>query len=444
MIRQAPTSEEQSRHSRQPAAGSYSSSDSLPGPANITRAQLPNGIVVLTRSNFNSPSVVASGYLMCGSLFDPPEKLGLADFTASALMRGTQQRSFQEIYDALESVGANLSIEGSTHSTGFGSKALVEDLPLLLKLVAESFRQPSFPEEHVERLRTQIMTRLAIRTQDTGEMASLAFDSLVYTNHPYRFPEEGYPETVQNITRQDLVQFHRQHYGPAGMVVTIVGGIDSQKAVELVAEVLGDWENPAQPPPSTLPPTIPLSHTLKEQVTIAGKSQADLILGSVGPSRFSEDYFAAVLGNSVLGQFGMMGRIGDAVREKAGLAYYAYSSLSGGLGPGPWTVSAGVDPANVDKTIELIKQEVARFTSQPIEEDELADSQANFIGRLPLTLESNGGVAGALLNLERYDLGLDYYLRYPDLLRAVTVEQVLETARRYLDPERLAIGVAGP
>ncbi len=422
----------------------YSGSESLPGPGNITRAQLSNGIVVLARSNFNSPSVVVSGYLKCGSLFDPLEKLGLADFTASALMHGTQTRSFQEIYEALESVGANLSIEGSTHSTGFGSKALAEDLKLLLQLLSEALRQPSFPEQQVERLRTQIMTRLAIRAQDTGEMAAQAFDSLAYADHPYRLPEEGYPETVQAITRQDMVEFHRRHFGPSGMVIVVVGGVDPQEAVNQVEEVFADWENPEQPASHELPPITPVTQTATERVTIPGKSQVDIVMGAPGPSRFSSDFFAAILGNSVLGQFGMMGRIGDAVREKAGLAYYAYSSLAGGLGPGPWTMLAGVDPSKVEQTIQLVTQEVARFTREPVERNELSDSQANFIGRLPLSLESNGGVAGALLNLERYDLGMDYYLRYPDLVRSVTVEQVLETARTYLDPERLAIGMAGP
>jgi zinc protease len=422
----------------------YSGSESLPGPGNITRAQLSNGIVVLARSNFNSPSVVVSGYLKCGSLFDPLEKLGLADYTASALMHGTQTRSFQEIYEALESVGANLSIEGSTHSTGFGSKALAEDLKLLLQLLSEALRQPSFPEQQVERLRTQIMTRLAIRAQDTGEMAAQAFDSLAYADHPYRLPEEGYPETVQAITRQDMIEFHRQHFDPSGMVIVMVEGVDPQEAVNQVEEVFADWENPEQPAPIELPPITPVTQTATERVTIPGKSQVDIVMGAPGPSRFSSDFFAAILGNSVLGQFGMMGRIGDAVREKAGLAYYAYSSLAGGLGPGPWTMLAGVDPSKVEQTIQLVTQEVARFTREPVERNELSDSQANFIGRLPLSLESNGGVAGALLNLERYDLGMDYYLRYPDMVRSVTVEQVLETARTYLDPKRLAIGMAGP
>jgi zinc protease len=193
-----------------------------------------------------------------------------------------------------------------------------------------------------------------------------------------------------------------------------------------------------------LPPLTPLSEERTERLNIAGKYQADILLGRAGPPRRAPEYLSAVLGNSVLGQFGMMGRIGDAVREKAGLAYYAHSSLNGGIGPGPWTVSAGVDPVNIEKAIDLIRSEVRRFVSQPVADEELADSQANFIGRLPLTLESNGGVAGALLNLERYNLGLDYYRRYPDLVRAVTAEAVLETAQKYLDADRLAIGIAGP
>jgi zinc protease len=139
-----------------------------------------------------------------------------------------------------------------------------------------------------------------------------------------------------------------------------------------------------------------------------------------------------------------MGRIGEVVREKAGLAYYAYSSLSGGMGPGPWYVSAGVDPQNVEKTLELVNTEVERFTSELISADELADSQSNFIGRLPLSLESNAGMASAILNLERYELGLDYYRRYPDLVRAVSRDDILETARKYLSSDRLGAGIAGP
>ena len=417
---------------------------SLPGPDDIRRVPLGNGIVVLARANFNSPSVVISGYLPAGGLFDPDDQLGLASFTASGLMRGTASHTFQEIYDLLESAGASLGFNGGTHTTGFGGRALVDDLDLLLRILGDALRSPSFPLENVERLRAQILTGLAIRAQDTGEMASLTFDQIVYAGHPYARPEDGYPETVQGISREDLAAFHKVHYGPRGMVIAVVGAIDPDQAVEKVARVLGDWENPEQPVPPELPPlNLPEGQPLRK-VEIPGKYQADIILGSAGPTRRSPDFFPAALGNSILGQFGMMGRIGDAVREQAGLAYYAYSSLAAGSGPGPWEVIAGVDAAHVDRAIELILEELGRFTSEPVATEELEDSKASFIGRLPLSLESNSGVATALVNLERYDLGLDYYQRYPGLVQEVTADQVLETARRYLSSGRLATAVAGP
>jgi len=416
---------------------------SLPGPDDIVRRELPNGIVVLLRPNLSSLSVVVTGYLSAGAIFEPDDKLGLASFTALALMRGTSQRDFQQIYDGLESNGASLGIDGGTHSIGFYGHALAEDLDLLIGTLAETLRQPVFPTDQVERLRNQLLTSLAIRAQDTTEVASLAFDELVYAGHPYRRPEDGYPETIRSIRREDLIAFHEKHFGPVGMVISIVGGVGTERTLESVTRFLGDWENLNQPIQPDLPPLKPLSGTISRQVNIPGKSEADVVMGVAGPPRRSPDFLVASLGNNILGQFGMYGRIGESVREQSGLAYHASSSLSGGIGPGPWLFIAGVAPNNLEKVITLMRLEIARFISEPVTSEELADSQANYIGRLPLSLESNVGVASALLNLERYSLGLDYYQRYPDLIRAITPAEILETAQGYLHLDRLAIATAG-
>ncbi len=418
-------------------------SHSLPGPENITRHVLSNGVVILTRQNPDSLAVVISGYLPAGAIFDPDDKLGLAGFTALALMRGPQEHDFQQIYDALEANGASLGLDGGTHSVGFYGQALAEDLDLLGRTLSEVLRKPVFPQDQVERLRGQLLTGLAIRAQDTSEVASLTFDDLVYAGHPYSRPEDGYPETIRAINREDLVSFHERYFGPRGMVISIVGGVEPQRAINAVERYLGDWKNPTQPDSPDLPELKPLSETVSRQVNLPGKSEADIIMGVAGPLRRSPDYLAASLGNNILGQFGLGGRIGQSVRERSGLAYHASSSLSGGIGPGPWLFLAGVDPKNLDKTIALIRQEIARFVTEEVTREELADSQANYIGRMPLSLESNTGVAGALLNLERHDLGLDYYLRYPGLVSAVTATEILEAAKRYLNPERLAIATAG-
>ena len=418
--------------------------NSLPGPDDIHREALPNGITVLTRSNFNSPSVVISGYFEAGALFDPDEKLGLAEYTTIALMRGTKTRTFDQIYQALESVGASLGFNTGIHKSGFNGRSLSEDLPLLLNLLSETLTSPVFPKTEVEKLRAQLLTGLAIRAEDTGDMASLTFDQILFKDHPYSRPEDGYPETIQNIQRNDLVKFHREHYGPRGMVIAIVGAVKPEDAVRQVKRALGGWQVKGQKETPELPLLKPLKKTISRHHRIAGKSQSDLIVGMNGPMRRDPEFMSVSLGNSILGQFGMMGRIGDVVREKSGLAYYAYSSLNAGLGPGSWEVSAGVNPQNVSKARDLILEELKRFVQEGVTSDELADTKANFIGRLPLSLESNGGVANALLNIERHNLGLDYYRRYKDLVNEVTADDVLNAARKFIDVNKLAIAVAGP
>ena len=417
---------------------------SFPGPDDITRTTLPNGITVLARANFSSPSVVVGGNLACGSIFDPDEKIGLADFTALGLMRGTEKRTFQQIFDALESAGASLSFGAGAHNIGFSGRSLTEDLPLIFDLLADVLRHPVFPKEEIERLRAQFLTGLAMRAQDTADMASITFDQIVFKDHPYARPEDGWPETIRAIKRKDLADFHHRGYGPQDMVIAVVGAINPKSAVEQVAGALGDWTNPAQQKPPSLPPLKPIKKTVTRKVKIPGKSQADLVIGTSGPYRKDPDYMADALGNSALGQFGLGGRIGDVVREKSGLAYYASSSLSAGIGPGSWSISAGVNPANIQKARDLICREIALFVEKGVTPEELADSQSNFIGRLPLSLESNSGVVSSLLNIERFDLGLDYLRRYPDMVRAVTPGEVLTAARKYLDPDRLAIAIAGP
>jgi zinc protease len=415
----------------------------LPGPDDIYREVLPNGITVITRSNFNSPSVVVTGYFEAGALFDPDEKLGLAEYTVHALMRGTKKRSFDKIYNELESVGASLGFNTSVHKSGFNGRSLVEDLPLLLDLLSEALIAPTFPKTEMEKLRAQLLTGLDIRAQDTSDMASMIFDQILFKDHPYSRPEDGYHETIRNIQRSDLVKFHREHYGPRGMVIAIVGAVKPEEAIRQVKRALGGWQVKGQKEAPELPTLKLLKSTVRKHHRIPGKSQSDLVIGTNGPKRRDPEFMSASIGNNILGQFGMMGRIGDVVREKSGMAYYAYSSLSAGLGPGSWEVSAGVNPENVKKASDLIVNELKRFVQEGVTVDELAETKANFVGRLPLTLESNGGVANALLNIERHDLGLDYYRRYEGLVNEVSQADVLNTARKFINPDKLAIAVAG-
>jgi len=418
--------------------------NSLPGPDNITREELDNGITILTRSNFNSPTLSIKGYVKSGSLFDPDEKLGLSYLTSSGLMNGTLNHDFQSLYNEIESIGASANFSTGTLTTSFSAHCLKEDMVLILSLISESLRSPVFPQKEFNRQKNQMLTALAIRAQNTAAMAALLFDQMVYAGHPYERPEEGFTETIQAITRNDILNFYKRTFGPKGMVIVVVGAVDSLSAVNAVKQVFGNWENQHQEVLPKIPTKDLLQKETRKTISIPGKSQADIVMGTLAPERMSSDYFPLRIGNNILGEFGMMGRLGKRVREQAGLAYYVYSSLTSSHGPGAWEMIAGVNPSNSDQAVNLMVEEIQKFVSEPVSDQELSDSKSYFLGRMPLLLESNSGVAISLLNMEHFNLGLDYFLRYPQEIQSITAEQILESSQKYLNPDSLAIAIAGP
>lgn len=415
-----------------------------PGPENIRRVVLDNGIIVLAYENFAAASVVVEGYLWAGALSEGRDKAGLADYVAGMLMRGTEQRSMDDVYEALEAVGANLDFNAGRHVSDFSASGLAEDLDLLLELLSGSLRTPTFPAVEAEQLRGEIMTGLQIRANDTRRMAGLRFRELLYDRHPYGYSVRGYPETMAEISRDDLVRFHEQHYGPQGMTIAIVGAVEAGKAVEKVEKALGDWQNPDWKSPPEVPPAPRPDDTVREYVPIIDKTQSDIFLGLPGPPRSAEDFLDLSMANTILGVFGMMGRLGEKVREEQGLAYYAYSRLHGGLGPSPWYVATGVAPDKVEIATESILAEIKRIQEEPVPAEELEDSKLYRTGSLPVSLETNDGLAGIITDMELFDLGLDYLQRFPDLIDEITAERVQAAAQKYFSTRQIVISVAGP
>lgn len=420
--------------------------ESLNYPSNSTiyREQLENGITVLVYERPGAQSVVIEGYLRAGALAETAVNSGLASYTAVSLLRGSQNHSFEQIYEALESVGAELAFSSGYHLTSLSAQCLAEDTDVILNLLADVLRQPSFPKPLLTQLQGQIITGLQMRANNTQQMASLTFRELIYPNHPYGRSPNGSLQTVPNLTPADVRQFHANHYGPKGMVICVVGALSPAQAVAKVNQVLGDWHNAEQQPLPSLPELEMINGRQRRHHSMPDKYQSDIALGRPGPSRAAPDYIAASLMNTVLGVFGMMGRIGKSVREAQGLAYYAYSSLQGGLGPGAWVAAAGVAPDKVEPAISSILDEITRIQNELVPTAELADSQAYRIGSMPVGLETNSGIANVLADMELYNWGLDYLLQYPDLVRAVTPDQVQTAAQKYLSIENLGIAVAGP
>jgi zinc protease len=415
----------------------------VPCAANIARREFNNGVRALAYENFASPAVVVSGFLVNGARDETPATAGLAGFTADCLARGTQRFSYAQLFELPEAIGASLSVASGMHTCGFYAKSLAEDLPLMLDLLGEMLMRPTFPEDEVEKERAEWLAGLEERANSTQAMAGLAFNALCYPEgHPYHYSTDGYPETARAATRDQVAEFHRSHYAPQGMVVSVVGAVPATQALDQVAGVFGDWKasRPARP---DMPPVPPITGRPRRHVDMPGKSQTNLLWGFPGPARADPDWIPLALLNSILGQFGMYGRLGESTRKEEGLVYYIGSRFEGGLGPGAWYVYAGTHASTVDRVVELSLNEVRRIQSRKVAAAELADNQSYFTGSMPLLMETNEGIASQIVHMARYDLGWDYLLQYPGLVRAVTPGHIKAAAEKWLDTDNFALATAG-
>ena len=301
---------------------------------------------------------------------------------------------------------------------------LSEDFEAMLDLVGEIVMQPAFPDDEIEKRKGEVLN--AIR-QDGDSPAAMAMQNLfamLYPDrHPYGRPAKGRAETVGRIERRDLVAFHEARFAPSAATAIVVGDVDRERAVVAGERVLGRWRRP-------VPGEMALSHPPKDAVRqervfpMMNKAQADIAYGFTTIVRSDPRYYAYTLMNNALGQYGIGGRLGDSIRERQGMAYYVFSSFDANVVEGPLFVRAGVNPANVDRAIGSIDEEMRRMATEGLTVEELEDCKQYLVGSIPRLLETNGAIAIFLQTAEFFGLGLDHDLRLPALLDAVTLEDV--------------------
>ncbi|MDQ3694974.1 MAG: insulinase family protein [Chloroflexota bacterium] len=425
-------------------AGSRSSATPL-NRQSFERTVLSNGMTLLGQVRPHSPSVDLRIRLDAGAVRDEDDKVGLASFTARALQRGTHSHTFESLNTLTDSLGASLGVDAGRDHTEIVMRCLAEDLPEVLKLAADVIRRPIFPTEEIEKVRRQILSGIREADNDTGSQAARVFRQLVFPP-PHRYGRRiaGELDTVATISRTDLAAFHTREYGPRRTIVAAVGGIGSLNHVANLLEThFGDWDAPNEPAPDIRYPEPPRA-SAERRVAIPGKSQADIVLGLATIPRQDPTYYALDTANLILGRLGLMGRLGATVRDQDGMAYFATSQLQPGIEESIWLSRAGVDPKNIDRAIEGILAQLRLIRHEPVTIDELDDAKSFLIGVLPIALESNGGVAASLINLERFELGLDYLDRYPGIIGRLTRQDLLHAIATLLDPDVVAIGIAGP
>ncbi|MGE0450670.1 MAG: M16 family metallopeptidase [Vicinamibacterales bacterium] len=407
------------------------------------RVVLPNGITVIAKQTRRAPSVAISFAVRGGSSAEPPSAAGAMHLLSRVIDRGTKGRSAAEIADALDSRGLSLSCGASRHHLSLVCTCLADDFEAVFRLMSEIVREPAIPASELVTRKREAVTSLR---QDEDNPAVRAVDALLTllygAGHPYGRPVKGEIDSVDGLTREDLLRLHAVRIAPSELCIVVVGDVDPSQVDAYAASCLADWF--VHPPPPVLFGPIP--HLPGRQLLVIpmmNKAQADIAYGFTSMRRDDPGYHAAWLMNNILGEYAMGGRLGDSIRERQGMAYYVSSSLDAAPIEAPLIIRAGVSAANVDRTLASMDVELAALRERGVTDRELAESKQYLIGSMPRALETNLGIAQFLQGVEFFGLGLDYDLRLPDLLSGVTRADVLEAAAA-LDPSRAAVVVAGP
>ncbi len=232
-------------------------------------------------------------------------------------------------------------------------------------------------------------------------------------------------------------------FAPGEVIAVVVGDVAAGRVEEEAQRVFGGWNAPP-PLPLEVPPVPRATARARVVVPMMNKAQTDIAYGFTTIRRSDPAYYSYWVMNNVLGQYALGGRLGDSIRERQGMAYYVSSALDANVAEGPLVVRAGVSPANVERAIASIDEELATMARDGLTAKELAESKQYLVGSMPRALETNAGIAQFLQSAEFFGLGLDYEQKLPALLNAVTLDEVNAAARAALDPSRATVVVAGP
>jgi zinc protease len=418
------------------------------------RRQLDNGLSLVARPNRDVRSIAVNLMLRAGCGFDPPGRAGAANLAARLFDRGAGGLSGAVIAEEFDALGIVFRARARLDSLDLTLRFLSRHLPFALERLHLLATRPDFPEDEMARERARVVTEIAEREQDTAAQADdLLSATLFPARHPYREPLTGRRDSLEAFTVDDLKRFHARHCGPCGAVLSLAGDFDAGEALDAAAALFSDWSGPldARPAgvwpeaaPDPFPEAPAPSGVLRVVQPIAGKSQSDIAWAFVPAiRRRGPDLQAALVMNSVLGDFGMGGRLGRSVREDAGLAYYASSHVWSGFGAGPVLVRAGVAPDKVAKAVRLMRKTLAAFLRSGPKPAEIADSKLALTSSIPRRFETNSGAASLLADCEFQGLGFDFVDSVPERIAALDRDAVLEAARRYLTPDRSVLVVTG-
>ena len=416
----------------------------------VQEVPLPGGARVFLVPRHHNPTVHLHGSLLAGHALLPAERWTAASALPEMLERGTERFDRMTLARTLEDRGIDLDVSGESFNpleVFCSGRCLARHTALMLELLVDMLRRPTFPEEELEKVRILRLGELAQAQEDTFLRAYEGLSRLIYpAGHPHhRRPLAERKAGLEALDRDALVDAHRRLFGPASLVLALVGDFDAGAVASQLNALLAGWQGGAATAPEVARLTPAEGGVGECRESMPDKPNLDVVLGHAGGLRRRDsDFLAAVLGNSVLGHSTLSSRLGQRLRDREGLTYGVISRFFGAsLVDGPWAVTFSVSLANLDKAVASVRDEIGRLLADGPDEAEMADERAAMAGSYRVALATPGGVARELARLARHGLPVREIDALPEAVLATSTAGVREALRRHVDPSRLALAVAG-
>jgi zinc protease len=404
-------------------------------------ATLDNGLTLILSERRGLPIVAANLVLRTGSDANPLDKPGIANFVAAMLDEGTATRSALQIADEVAQLGATLSTGSTMDSTTISARSLTKNFPATLELLADVTLNPSFPAEEVERQRASRLAGLVQQRDNPAQVAAQVTAAALYgPKHPYGYSETGTEASVKAITRDEMAAFWKQNFVPNNAALVVAGDISMTELRAMAEKIFGAWQ-----PGTPARPTLGAPGTTAARVVIVdkpGSPQTQVRVAGIGAARSTPDFRPLQVMNLALGGL-FSSRINMNLREQHGYTYGASSQFAFRRAPGPFQVASGIRTDVTGPAVSEIFKEVRGMVDRPVGAEELTKAKDSLANSLPGAFESSASAVNNFSNVFIYDLGLDYYSRYAEQVNAVTAEQALAAARKYLVPEQMIVVAVG-
>jgi predicted Zn-dependent peptidase len=406
---------------------------------------LPNGLRVFVVSDSREPAVTVRLVIpSAGSILDPAGKPGVAQMAASLLTQGTTKRSAREIAETIDFVGGSLNANVGKDATAITLDVVKKDLNTGLDLLSDVVLHPAFREDEVERQRQQLLSGLTVQYSDPDYLASLVLGRVVYGNSAYGWPAEGTPATVKALQREDFVRFHDRNYAPNQALLGFAGDIAPEAAFAVAEKYFGAWSKSdavdALAKSAATAPAVSGRHIWL--IDKPGAVQTQIRVGKISVRRGDPDYLPLELTNHIFGG-GYNSRLNTEVRVKKGLTYDAFSTFAPHRYAGSLTVGTYTRTEATVEVTKLVLDLLDKMASGDVTQKELDFARDYLSGVYPIQSETAEQVDDRVLTAAVFDLPEDYNRTYPEKVRAITLPQVEEMARRYFSSKDVDIVLAG-